>query len=102
MGRHTAYWQQYRKDQVRGSLRIVAAIAAWVLVVILVVLAQKSIGELFPIVMTAVFLGLIGSVIVLGKDAYKVTCPECGSSYTRSKWFGQCPSCGLKLLQDDP
>lgn len=102
MGKHTAYWQQYQKAQVRGSVRIAAAIAAWLLVVILVVLAQKSIGELFPIVMAGVFFGLIASVIVLGRGAYKVACPECGSSYKRSKWFGQCPSCGLKLLQEDP
>lgn len=102
MGKHTAYWQQYQKAQVRGSVRIVLAIAAWLLFVILIVLAQEPIGKLFPIVMAGAFVGLIVSVIVMGKDAYKVACPECGSSYKRSKWFGQCPSCGLKLLQEDP
>ncbi len=79
-----------------------AAIVAWLSVIVLVALAQKSIGALFPIAMAGALVGLIASVIGLGKDAYKVSCPECGSSYKRTKWFGQCPSCGLKLLQEDP
>jgi Zn finger protein HypA/HybF involved in hydrogenase expression len=102
MGKHTAYWRQYQKAQVRGSVRIVAAIAAWLLLVVLVALVQEALGMLFPVVMAGAFMGLIVSVIVLGKGAYKVDCPECGSSYKRSKWFGQCPSCGLRLLQEDP
>lgn len=102
MGKHTEYWRQYQKAQVRGSLRIVVAIAAWILFIILVALVGESIGKVFPIAIAGAFVGLIVSVIVLSKDAYKVACPECGGSYKRSKWFGQCPSCGLKLLQEDP
>lgn len=102
VGKHTEYWQQYQKSQVRGSLRLVAAIAAWILVVILVAIAQDGFGDFFPVAMAAVFAGLVATLVALGKDAYKVTCPECGAPYKRNKWGGQCPSCGLRLLQHDP
>ena len=102
MGKHTAYWQQYQKAQVRGSLRILGAIAAWVLVVILAALAHEALGAFFPFAMGAIFIGLAASIVVLGRNAYAVKCPECGAGYKRSKWGGQCPSCGLRLLQQDP
>jgi|SRR5690606_3798721 len=102
MGKHTAYWQQYQRTQVRGSLRILGAIVAWILVSILIVVAQEQIGRAFPWAMGIALAGLTVSLVVIGKDAYKVKCPECNAEYKRRKWGGQCPSCGLKLLQHEP
>jgi hypothetical protein len=102
MGKHTEYWRQYGKSQTRGALRIAATVAGWLLIIVFVVLVGDATGPLFPVLVGAAFVGLVVSLVVLGKDAYKVVCPECGTRYRRSKWFGQCPSCGLKLLQEDP
>ncbi len=101
MGKHTAYWEQYTRAQVRGSLRLLAVIFGWILLVILLALAQGVLGAFFPFLLGAAAIGLIVSVVLLAKDAYKVTCPECRSVYRRTKWGGQCPSCGLKLLQPE-
>lgn len=35
MGKHTAYWEEYTRSQVRGTLRMRGAILAWVVVVTL-------------------------------------------------------------------
>lgn len=102
MGKHTAYWQEYQKAQVRGSLRIFAAIAIWILLVILIVLSEDLLRGFLPVLIGIAFLALIVSIVVLSKDVYKVSCPECGRVYKRSRWHGQCPGCGLKLLQSDP
>jgi ribosomal protein S27E len=32
----------------------------------------------------------------------KVVCPRCSTVYAQSKFQLQCPSCGLKILQEDP
>jgi hypothetical protein len=102
MGKHTAYWQAYTRSQVRGSLRIFAAIAGWLGVVVVLALANEALGAAFPWLLGACFLGLVATLVVLGKRAYRVDCPECGTRYERFKWGGQCPACGLRLMQDDP
>ena len=102
MAKHTAYWQEYQRAQVRGSLRIMLTIAAWIVLVVLLVLAQDAVAGAFPFVLAALFVGLIVSILVQGRNAYKVLCPECSTVYTRHNWGGQCPSCGLKLLQNEP
>jgi len=32
----------------------------------------------------------------------KVVCPRCATVYAQSKFQLQCPSCGLKILQQEP
>ena len=102
MGKHTEYWQRYSRDQVRGARRMFAAIVAWIIVITCLTLAQDALAGAFPWLMGAAFAGLAATLLVLARNVYNVTCPECGTSYTRSKWGGQCPRCGLKLLQPDP
>ncbi|KFN49796.1 hypothetical protein [Arenimonas composti] len=102
MGKHTAYWQAYTKAQVRGSLRIFAAIGAAIVLVIVLSLLHEILGAAFPWLLGAAFLGLAVVLVRMGRDAYAVRCPECGTGYRRHKWGGQCPTCGLRLLQDDP
>ncbi len=102
MGKHTAYWQHYLKTQVRATLRLLAAIVVWIAATILIALAHEPLGSAFLPLMGAAFAGLVLSLVILAKGAYRVTCPECGAGYRRHKWGGQCPSCGLKLLQEDP
>lgn len=102
MGKHTAYWNDYSRAQARGALRIAVACAVWIGVVALLALAHERLGGTFPWLMGAAFTGLATTIIVLARNVYKVTCPECCTRYTRSKWHGQCPACGLKLLQPDP
>jgi hypothetical protein len=31
----------------------------------------------------------------------KVSCPRCGTRYSRGKYLSNCPSCGLRMLQED-
>lgn len=102
MGKHTAYWQRYSRAQVRGALRIAGAIALWILVVVLLALAKDTLSRAFPVLMFGAFAGMAISIVVLARHVYRVTCPECGTQYTRSKWHGQCPTCGLRMLQSDP
>lgn len=102
MGKHTAYWQRYTKNQVRGTLWILLAAVAWILVIVGLVVAQDALGRLFPGLLMSAFAALVVTIVLLAKDAYKVVCPECGTNYKRKKWGGACPSCGLALLQGDP
>lgn len=102
MGKHSAYWREYQQAQVRGTLKIFAVILGWIAVAILAVLMQTALAGAFPYVMGGVLLGVAVSILYLSRNVYKVTCPECNTRYERSKWGGQCPSCGLKLLQPDP
>lgn len=102
MGKHTAYWQDYSKSQARRTLTTFLVIIGWVAAAGLAAFANELLGVLFPFVLVVVFLGLVVSCVLLGRSAYDVTCPECGATYRRSKWGGQCPSCGLRLLQQDP
>lgn len=102
MGKHTAYWRAYSRAQVRGTLRIFAAIAIWTVIAGVLASVHDALGGFFPWLMGGVFLGLAVTLVLLGKNAYRVVCPECGTPYTRSKWGGSCPSCGLKLLQNEP
>lgn len=102
MGKHTAYWEEYARSQARGTLRMLGAILAWVLVVVLIVLLHETLGAAFPWMIGAAFLGFIITLIRLGANAQKVICPECGSAYTRSRLGGQCSACGLRIMQHDP
>ena len=102
MGKHTAYWHEYSRAQVRGTVRLFMAIAAWVLLVAMLAMSHEFVGRIFPWLMGAAFLGLVLTVFHIGRNAYRVVCPECGTHYTRSKWGGTCPACGLGLLQQDP
>lgn len=102
IGKHTAYWEEYARSQIRGTLRLFGAILAWLLVVALLAVWHQALGKFFPWLLGTAFAGLVVTVTCLGLRAHKVVCPECAGTYTRSKWGGQCPSCGLKLLQHDP
>ena len=102
VGKHTGYWQAYRQTQVRKALLIMLAVLGWVLLAVLIVVLESRLGALFPVAMIAILIGLVGSIVVIVRNAYRVACPECGTVYRRTKWGGQCPSCGLRLLQDDP
>jgi hypothetical protein len=102
MGKHTAYWQQYGKAQIRDTLRIFAAIAAWLLVVVGVALAEDTLGDAFPWAIGGAFVGLAATIVWMTRHVYRVVCPECGTTYQRHRYGGQCTRCGLKLLQADP
>lgn len=102
MAKHTAYWREYQRAQVRGSLRIFLTIAAWTALIVVLVLAQDVVAGAFPLILTALFVGLVVSILVQSRNVYQVICPECSTTYRRHKWGGQCPSCGLKLLQNEP
>jgi hypothetical protein len=102
MGKHTAYWEAYTRSQIRGTLRLSGAILAWVLAIALLAVWQQELGRSFLWLMGTAFIGFIVTITWLGMRAQKVVCPECTSTYTRSKWGGQCPTCGLGILQHDP
>lgn len=102
MGKHTAYWNAYSRAQVRGTLRVLAAIVLWGLAIAGLALAQAYVGGAFPWLMGGALFGLAITLVLLSRHAYRVVCPECGATYQRSKWHGQCPQCGLGLLQPDP
>ena len=102
MGKHTAYWQEYQKTQARGALRIFLTIVTWTLVIVALVLAEEALAGAFPLLLGCVFFGLIASILFQSRHVYAVVCPECSTKYKRNKWGGQCPSCGLKLLQHEP
>ena len=101
MGKHTDYWKEYTKSQVRGSLRILGVLAIGLLAVALAGALHEQLGRSFPWVMSALGLALVLALFYASRNVYDVHCPECGTSYKRSKWHGQCPSCGLRLLQPD-
>lgn len=102
MGKHSAYWQRYQRAQVCGALTLFAAIVAWIALVILAVWMKAALAGALPYVLAGALVGLVTSILLLSRNVYRVTCPECGTHYERSKWGGKCPACGLKLLQPDP
>ncbi len=102
MGKHTAYWEQYTRAQVRGTLRLFAALLAWLVVIAVLALFHGAFGSSFPWLIGTALIGLAATVALMGIKSQRVVCPECGAAYTRAKLGGQCPSCGLRLLQHDP
>ncbi len=102
MGKHSEYWKAYGRGQVRASLRLVLAIGAWIVAAAVAAASKAWLGGMLPWVLGTIFSGLIVTIVRMGKDAYKVLCPECATTYRRNKWGGECPGCGLKLLQADP
>ncbi|MBA8883093.1 hypothetical protein [Dokdonella fugitiva] len=102
MGKHTAYWENYSRAQVRGALRMSGVILAWVFVLALLAAGHDAFGKAFPWLIGAGLVGLAATTAWLAMRAQKVVCPECATTYTRHKWGGCCPHCGLGLLQQDP
>lgn len=102
MGKHTHYWKEYTRAQVRGSLRLFAVLGAGVAAIASAGYFHEPLGVVFPWLMSALLLGLGAALFHFSRHVSKVVCPECGTVYQRSKWHGQCPNCGLKLMQADP
>jgi hypothetical protein len=81
---------------------MVGAILGWLLVIASLSLLGDKIGRGFPWAIGIALVGLVATLAWLGTRAQKVVCPECGTSYTRARIGGQCPSCGLRIMQADP
>src|SRR5688572_4006358 len=102
MGKHTAYWRAYARNQGLGAAKILLVILLGVAAAALVALNGETLGVAFPLVMAAIAGGTVLAIVSLATGAYRVVCPECGGVYRRGKWGGSCPTCGLGLLQEDP
>lgn len=97
MGKYTRYWEAYSRERVRRGPRILAGLAAAVLV-------RLGLGSLELCPSWVLDVLLFGACILwgrrlAGRDYYEVTCPECGTVYLRTELgIEQCPKCGLLFL----
>ena len=102
MGKHTEYWQAYSRARMRDGLRVAAVLGGMIIVGVQLNTAKGVLGGLYPVLCGALVVGCFALLVVLGRRSYAVVCPECATAYQRTKLDGQCPTCGLKVLQPDP
>lgn len=104
MGKYTGYWEEYSKARSRDGMRMSAALVGGIVGGVLLSRAREplGLGDFYSFLTVAFFMGFLILLIAIGKNIYDVLCPECGAHYQRSKFGGECPSCGLKFLQHDP
>jgi hypothetical protein len=103
MGTYTEHWQAHmrktRKDTFVALLILVIGLPATAGIAWLVGRATGG----YPVL---VHVGLLVAwLVVLTRHllrSSKVVCPRCATIYAQSKFQLQCPSCGLRILQEEP
>lgn len=103
MGTYTEHWNNYlrasKKKAVLIVLFLVIGLPGTALIPHLISLVTGHYSDVLLIVLIGLWL-VIFTVAVIRST--KVPCPRCGTRYGQSKWQRSCPSCGLKILQEEP
>ena len=103
MGMYTEHWNSYKRNSVRGVIYLLLLIAVGLPFTALVALGGKRLTGSYPIHLHIGLLALwIIAFTVLAIRYSRVSCPRCGTTYSRGKWLCNCPKCGLRMLQDEP
>ena len=103
MGTYTEYWNSYmrksRKDALIAVLFLVVGLPATAVIAWLSGLATGK--DPVPVQIGLILLWLVLFTARLLRGT-KIVCPKCSTVYAHSKWQLQCPSCGLRILQEEP
>lgn len=103
MGRYTDHWRAYAKSQRRYLLLLALLFGIGLPATALLGFGLEWLAGEYPI---WIHLGALVAWLVafthLALRSARVTCPRCGTGYSRGRSLCDCPSCGLRMLQDDP
>lgn len=103
MGTYTEHWQAHmrktRKDTLVALLIVVIGLPATAGIAWLV---GRATGEYPVLVHVGLLVAWLVVLTVHLLRSSKVACPRCSTVYAQSKFQLQCPSCGLKILQEEP
>lgn len=103
MGTYTNYWNQYKRQSVRGVTHLLLLFAVGLPLTALVALGvQKLTGDYPFLLHISLLVVWLISFTVLAVRYSRVVCPRCSARYSRGKWLCDCPKCGLGMLQDEP
>lgn len=102
MGQYTNHWELHKRQSLRGTLQALAAVAIGVPALAAAGYGLSPLNDrrtVLLLILVAAWLVALTRIVV---RASKVTCPRCGTGYSRGKFLVNCPSCGLRMFQEDP
>ncbi|MET0280854.1 MAG: hypothetical protein ABW278_06965 [Steroidobacteraceae bacterium] len=103
MGTYTGHWNQYKRDSIRGVIRLLLLFAVGLPLTVLIALGVQRLTGSYPAYLHIGLLLLwLVSFTVLAVRHSRVLCPKCGTQYSRGKGLCNCPKCGLRMLQEEP
>jgi len=101
MGRYSDHWARYRKDHTRGTLQVLALVGIGLPAIALCGYALAQLTVHATPLQLALIVAWLAAFARLLIRASKVVCPRCGTRYTRGKHLSDCPTCSLRMMQDD-
>jgi hypothetical protein len=103
MGQYTAHWQAYAKSQKRDLLSFALLFGLGLPATALLSFGLQRLTGEYPvwIHLSALLVWLLAFTRLVLRGV-RVTCPRCATVYSRGKYLCDCPSCGLRMLQEDP
>lgn len=103
MGTYTDDWNKYKRDNIRGVVRLLLLFVVGLPLTVLVALGVQWLTGSYPAYLHIGLLLLwLVSFTLLAVRHSRVVCPRCSTQYSRGKWLSNCPQCGLRMLQDEP
>ena len=103
MGLYTDHWNRYKRDSIRGVVRLLVLIGVGLPATALIAVVVQRLSGSYPIWLHLPLLVIwLVAFTVLAVRHSRVVCPCCGTRYARGRGLCNCPSCDLRMLQDDP
>lgn len=101
MGKYTQHWAEYSRRSNRRTLQLLGVLLLLPLVAALGY-GLSSLGDWSIYVTLALLVVWLVVFTRLALRSTKVSCPQCATEYARGKYLTCCPTCGLRMFQDDP
>jgi hypothetical protein len=103
MGMYTEHWNNYKRNSVEGMLYLPLLFVLGLPFTALVAIGVERWSGRYPIVLHVglLLVWLVVFTMLLVRYS-RVSCPRCGTQYSRGKGLCDCPKCGLRMLQDEP
>lgn len=102
MGLYTEHWERHRKQTLRGTLHALVVVGVGIPTIALVGFLLQPLSHLrtaLLVSVAAVWLVLLAGIVVRSS---RVDCPRCATRYSRGRFLSNCPTCGLRMLQENP
>lgn len=102
MGLYTEHWIRYRKHTLRSTLHALLLFGLGVPAIAATGYLLSPLDDMRTAVLLTVIVAWLAAVTVLAVRGSRVDCPRCGTRYSRGRFIVNCPTCGLRMLQEDP
>ena len=103
MGTYTDHWNRYKRESVRGVIRLMLLLGVGLPLTALVALGVQRLTGEYPFHLhISLLIAWLVAFTALAVRYSRVVCPRCDEKYSRGRWLCDCPKCGLRMLQDEP